>query len=946
MRRLLILLLLTSACVPPRAQDPMGRMLRLFGTDPDDLDSPLPTDPAVLQGRLDNGLTWYVQKNGTPANEAALWLVVKVGSVFEDDDQRGMAHFVEHMAFNGTEHFPGTALVKYLESTGAQFGAHLNAYTGFDETVFKLQVRNDPDDLDQAFLVLDDWASGIAFDPVEFERERGVVLEEWRTGQGLPDRMQQAVVPITYGGSRYAQRLPIGTEQSLRTSDVEAARRFWQDWYRPDLMAVIAVGDFDVRDVVGRIEATFGDLQVAPDAREWALPEIPDHEGPRFILFEDPELPVTALEYAVLTNGKHEPTHRGYREFLLQNIFLRALQARLDLVAQEPGSALIGASVSDSPLNPERATHGIFAQVAETRAPEALRQLLIEAERARRHGFTVGEVERAKSSVMVWMQEYFEERENTDTTSHAEEIVRVFTTDEPMPGEEYEWLLAHRYVPGIDAAELSAFAARWLTGSGPIVALLQPDKPGLELPTQASLQAAIDAVAALDIPPPEAEQGDLQLLASLPEPGRIVKRSYDELLNTTEWTLGNGARVLIRTSDVAADEILFGAWSPGGIAAVDDGRLQSARVATDIAARSGAGELTLPQLVRWLNGRQLQVWTDLGRHSEALGGYAAGEDLEVAMQLMHAAFVAPRFDQDAFDRDLEVRRAQLRNADQDPGSVANRAIAAGYWGDHPRYRGTTLADLDAITLEDARAVYEERFADAGDFVFVFVGTATPHQLEPLVKRYLASLPSTGRVDPIVDEGARPVDLPHAMQVRVGTAPRATSLMRWQGPVPEADHVYVTLRALTDILDVRLRERLREALGGTYGAGVQAGIAHDPPERLELDVSFQCDPSRVDELKAALQEEIAALRSAPPTDQELADYAAKALRAFEESRSSNGYWLRVLLSSASGGEDPRDALYLPQILPLITTEAVGALAAEILTDERLFEAVHLPASDAG
>ena len=929
------------ACVPKGYR--VDRYAALIPEDPAPGD-PLPVDPAVTTGTLPNGLTWYVQRNLAPPDRAILRLVVRAGSVLEDDDQLGAAHYLEHMAFNGTEHFPGNELVRYLESIGSGFGAHVNAHTSWDETVYKLEVpTTDAATLDRGLLVLSDFARGLALDPEQFEAERGVVMEEWRLDQGLGDRMQDAILPALWHGSRYLDRRPIGSEESLLGLTVDAARRFYEDWYRPDLMAVIAVGDFDPRTMQKTITAHFGDWAGPEQPRERFWPELPEHTDPILTIFADPELPVTAVEVSDKFDQVEESTWGGYRRTLVDWLVLSMVMERLQQRALSADAPWLEAWPDEQRLTPSRGVRSLMAVVPEGRPLDGIDGLLEELERVRQHGFTAGELGRAQASVMSQMQEYYGERETTDSVEHAEEIIRVFTTGEGMPGEEVEFLLATRWLPEIGLEEVNEVGRGWMDGGGRLIQVYQPAKEGLAVPTEAELQAVVDAVAAREIAPPADEGEDAPLMAELPEPGEVADEAYRDDLNLTTWTLSNGATVLLKPTRFKADDVRFQATSPGGSSTIEDADFVAGLTATSIAGWSGAGELDLPALLRAMAGKRAGLTYWLERGVDRIDGASSVEDLELLMQRLHLVFAAPRFEQGALERERDLRRAAIENRSADPEAAFMDAVDERWWQGDPRYQTWKPERLEEMDLARSEAIYRQRFGDPADFTFVFVGNIRPEEFKPLVERYIGSLPSAGSAETWVDRGAERLGGIHQETIRLGTAPRATVVLRFHGAFESTWLSRNRLYGMVDVLDVRLREVLREELGGTYGASVSAAT-YDLEGTWEVHVGFGCDPERVDEMLEATWGVMQEMRSSPVPASYVDDLKARDLRQREEANYDNLWWAGAIAGAIERGEDPGGLLTFVERTESLSTEEIRATAEAMLSPEQFLEMVLLPAEE--
>ena len=635
---------------------------------PESLEVPLPVDPKVHHGVLDNGIGWYVEPNGRPAGRAELRLVVKAGSLLEDESQRGLAHFVEHMAFNGSEHFPPGTLVNYLESIGMQFGADVNAYTSFDETVYKLQVpTDDPELLESGFVVMRDWAMGLTFDREECEKERGVVLEEWRLGEGLGERIRAATLPLAFKGSRYLDRLPIGTGESLPAFDCADAERFWRDWYRPELMTVLAVGDFDAGVVEGLVAEHLGEVPASGKPKERPYYPIPGHAEPEVLVFSDPELTSSGVSLMDKVDDVEGSTHAAYRTFLLEQLVFLAANERVGVLSQDPAAPFYGMGLGTSELGHQRAAQTFGVGPKEGRELESLTVLGRELQRLKTYGLTSGELARARAALEGSMRDYYEGRHKTDSGTHVDELLRVVLTGEPMPGIPYEYALSQAYLPDIDVEEANAWIEQsFFPGDGRVIQVLVPAREGREVPTEAEVVAALQAGFEAPTVAPEDVVADGALIESPPAPGASTLIRGSDLLDASLHELSNGAQLWIKTTDFEEDVFLFAGVRPGGTAVLSDELFPSALSAPGIAVRSGVGEFDPVTLQRMLAGKGAIVYPSLVRWYEGLSGGGRARDAETAMQLLHLYVTEPRFDADVLAREKEARLEAIANADASP----------------------------------------------------------------------------------------------------------------------------------------------------------------------------------------------------------------------------------------------------------------------------------------
>lgn len=904
-----------------------------------DLSDPLPIDGRVRSGHLANGLSWYVEPNARPADRAELRLVVKAGSVLESDDQRGVAHFLEHMAFNGTEHFEGTDLISFFEAAGMRFGSHLNAYTTFDETVYVLQVpTDDAEAFDTGFLVMRDWLDGITFDPQECDAERGVVLEEWRLSQGLQQRMQDASLPLVMGGSRYLDRLPIGTEESLKAIDCDAAKAFWDTWYKPDLATVVAVGDFDADEVIGKIEHWFGDLPAAEEAgRPWF--EVPLHPETRVGVFADAEFTQTAVQLqdkVVMVEGD---THEAYVDFLVSQVAYLAANERLVIASQDPDAPVLGIFATMAPMGHLREGHAVQAIAKSGQALDALRFVATEVARIDRHGFTPAEVQRAKDQLRRSMQTYYDERDLTDHSTHVDELLRVILTDEAMPGIPYEYAMSNRYLPEITVDDVNAWTReRWMPATGRVVQVLQPAEA--EEVTEDGVRAVLAEVGRTKVEPPEADAEQAPLMAELPAPGKAKQIATDDDVGTTTWRLSNGATVVLKPTTFQADEVLLEGFLPGGTATVSDADFIPAVTATALRRRSGVGVHDAIGLAKTLAGTDVSVQVGIGATRNVISGSSSARDLETLLQYLHLVLTQPRFDERAFQLEQASRREALAFQDANPDTVFEEAWAKLVWGDDPRKQPFTTDDLDQMDLARSEALYREAFSSFRDATFVLVGNLDAEVVVPLLERYLASLPK-GKKRKAIHTSSVPEDGTRSIEVDRGDTPRALVRVRFQGPFHPSPTRQLQLDTVAGVLQTRLLEELREVRGGTYGVGVDAGFSLEPEGRYRLSIQFECDPARLDELVSAMWDTIERTRTEPFAASGMQSMRRKQERGWETDKATNGWWLSVLVNAALQDLDPAIVADVPGRLDAMAPVVIRDLAAVWLDPERRLVGLAVP-----
>ena len=732
-------------------------------------DGSLVFDPSVVRGTLTNGLAYYIRHNEEPRDRAQLTLVLRAGSVLEDEDQRGLAHLVEHMAFNGTERFAKQEIVEYLESIGSTFGPDLNAQTGYDHTLYFLEIpTDDPEILETAFQILSDWAYAISFAPEEVELERDVVLEEWRSGQGFNSRIWEALVPAMFGSSRYTDRDPIGLTQVIETAPVQRLRDYYERWYRPNLMAVVAVGDFDAELIESKVRQHFAPPPEgeASQARAAVAPptdrprfDIPDHDAPRVVVFTDPEAPGTQVNLYLKRTPDTGQDLPAFRRLVAERLAFMMINARLTERAQAADPPyIVGQAARGSWIQP--LGHVTFvAWVRQGGIERGFGALLEEMQRAAQHGFTNGELSREKDNLLSAVESAYKQRDQRMSTRLAQEYADHFLGGTPVPGIEAEWALYQEWLPQVSLAEVAEVAASWNQVADTVLLIMRPEGPDVgpddELATV--VRSQLETAGALQVDAYEDAFEDVPLLATIPAPGTITAEERIESIDAVKWTLSNGVTVVAKQTDFRNDEVVFGAYSPGGHSLVADADHASAQYAAVLVGGSGAGPHDNVALEKLLAGKQVSVSPYIGELFEGFRGNASPEDLETLFQLVTLYATEPRLDPVYFERYQSALRSNAETRSTQPDAVFadtfNTVLSQG----HFRSRPPTLELLEELNAERAEAVYADRFADLGDSTFVFVGAFDWDNLRSLATTYLASLPTTGRVEQWRDIGDRPPD---------------------------------------------------------------------------------------------------------------------------------------------------------------------------------------------
>jgi zinc protease len=890
------------------------------------LEQKIPVDPRITVGALPNGLRYWIRENREPKNRAELRLVVNAGSVLEDEDQRGLAHVVEHLAFNGSTHFPQQKLVEFMESIGMRFGSDLNAFTSFDETIYMLKVPTDsPQIMQNAFLVLEDWAHGLTFDPKAVDKERGIIVEEWRLGQGADSRMRDKQIPVLLSGSRYAERLPDGKKEVIETFAHDTLKRYYRTWYRPDLMAVVAVGDFDKAKIEELIKKHFAPLSVPLGAPVRPAYPIPDHDETLFAIAADKEATQSVVAVYHKLPLAEQSTVGAYRRMLVERLFNDMLNDRLSEIAQKPEPPFLGAVSSRGRFVGTKDVYVLSALVGEGGIPRGLRALYTEGERVARFGFTATELERRKSESMRYFERAVTEKETQDSGAYVEEFTRAFLEGEPTPGIQFEYDLHKQYMPGISLEEVNALAREWMTDRNRVIMANLPEKPGVAAPTEAALAAVLEEVKSAEIAPYEDTTTDAPLLAAPPEPGTVVARREIDAIGATEWTLSNGARVVLKPTGFKEDEILFRALSAGGISLAEDRSLVPANTADQVVAAGGLGEFSAVSLEKKLAGKAVQIQPSIDELEEGLAGNASPKDAQTLFELIHLTFTAPRPDPVVFDVIKTQLKTFLENRTQSPESVFSDTLRTTMQRDQPRFRPMTVDEIPEMSLEKSLAFYRDRFADASDFTFFFVGNLDLERIEPLVCTYLASLPSIHRKETWKDWRVPPPEGVVTKTVEKGVEPKSLTAIVFSGPFANNAGNRAHIRAAAQVLEARLRKLLREKLSGTYDVRVSPGYSKIPREEFRMSIDLGTDPARIDEMSEAIFREIKALRKKGPTAKEVEEIKLAESRDFETSSRQNGWWLSQISERYRVGEDPAGIVRLPESFGLLTQASVKAAA---------------------
>jgi zinc protease len=902
----------------------------------------IPVDPAVTVGTLQNGFTYYVRENQKPSNRAVLRLVVNAGSVLEDENEQGLAHFVEHMAFNGTEHFKKTEVIDYLESLGIRYGPDVNATTSFDETVYMLEIPTDDlDAMDKGFRILAEWAYLVSFEEEEVDRERGIIIEEWRQRSGARMRIMERHYPVLFRGSKYSKRLPIGKIDIIKNAHSADLKGFYKKWYRPDLMAVIAVGDFRAEYVEKIIKRLFSNIPVPEHAPKRILFPVPDHEKTLYSVVRDPEATESTVGVYMKHGVRKTRTVKDYRNNIVEYLFTGMLNNRLDEIVKKPDPPFTSAGTGRVAFVRTKEAVILQATVPEGGIERGLETLLIETKRAQVYGFTQSELEREKKNILRLIEQYYLERDNTPSQSFASEYLGHFLEGEPIPGIEYEYELFNLYIPKITLEEVNSLAEKWITKENRVVLVSAPEKQSLTVPGEDELELVFQRVKTASVSPYEDAVKQSPLIEEKPDAGSIVKEIFLKDTEVTQWILSNGAKVYFKPTRFKQDEILFEAMSPGGHSLVGDGDYIAAITAPTAVRDSGIGNFSLTELEKRLAGKVVELTPWIGEVYEGMSGSASPRDIETLLQLVYLVFTDPRKDPDAFLAYRERLRTRFLNRRSDPQEVFWDTVRSALQQDHFRSRPLSVEILDEMNLDRSYALFRERFSNAADFSFIFVGNFDIDSIRPHVLTYIGGLPSTGTDEHWRDLCIDPPDGVVEERVFMGIEPKSQVQIVFSDSFVWSVESDFALEALAEVLDMRLREKVREEQSGTYGIWVFSSTQKYPDNEYSVYIGFGCDPDRVDELTEVVFQEIDWIRKGAIDDIYLQKTRKLLIGDLEKAQKENEYWLNSIATTLRRNQDLSTIAMREKLIRSLDAETISDAARRALTPDQYIRVVLYP-----
>lgn len=910
-----------------------------------DLSQKLPIDSAVKTGKLSNGLTYYIRHNEKPEKKAEMRLVVNAGSILEDADQQGLAHFTEHMAFNGSTHFKKNELVDFLQSIGVEFGADLNAYTGFDETVYILPIPlTDTSNFRKGLTVLQDWAGGLALDNDQIDGERGIVLEESRLGKGADDRMFRKTFPIQYAGSLYSDRLPIGKDSILKNFPYDAIKRFYKTWYRPNLMAVIIVGDIDVNKTEDLVKEFFSGLKNPAGERKRSYADIPARTKDESIVVTDKE----ATNFYVAINYpfyavKPETTLADYRQDLLKSLFTAMLNQRLSDLSRGNNPPFLYAGGNFSSYAHGYEGFGVFTVAGKQGPDTALYAMLHEIERAKQFGFTEAELDRTKKRQLSFIEQAYNNRTKEESSSYADEYIRNFTTQEPIPGITAEYKFYNELLPNIKLNEVNALLDPLKQDQRIFVSLTGPSETEFALPDNNKLIE--HTYAAMKVPVTTYTEKAIasSLIKSKPAPGAIVNETKNAMLGTTEISFSNGAKVVLKPTDFKDDEIMLTSFHKGGTsryAAIDK---YSANYAATIVQQMGIGAFSPTDLSKFLAGKTANVYPRIAGLSAGVSGNSSKKDFETMLQLVYLYLTAPRKDEALFNSWKEKQKSGVQFAMQDPQTAFIDTFYQTIYQKNPLSPVIVPKPVffDSINLNRALEIYNSQLSDANEFTFIFTGSINVDSVRSLLATYIGGLPHTNNQAMFSDNGLRPAKGSIDLNVYKGSEDKSLILKYYSGEVAYDADLALKTQALTEILNIKIIDDLREKLGAIYGGGIYGGINKLPYNNYTFVLQLPCGPSNVDTLLQSANAEIEKIRKDGPQQSDLDKIKKTWLEQYKVQLKENGFWSGKLQGIYFQGDDPQRIFEYEQNVNAITTDDIKNTANKLLTGENVITAILYP-----
>ena len=905
---------------------------------------PLPTDPKVRVGKLDNGLTYYIRHNAEPKGQADFYIAQKVGSILEEENQRGLAHFLEHMAFNGSKNFPGKTMINYLEKIGVKFGANLNAGTGYDQTVYN--ITNAPvtreGAIDSCMLILHDWSSFISLEDKEIDNERGVIHEEWRTRNNAQIRIMEKMFTDVYGDGQYAKRFPIGLMSVVDNFKYQELKDYYHKWYRPDLQGLVIVGDIDVDKVEAKLKAMFADIAKPVNPAERTQFEVKDNDAPIVSIATDPE----AAQEIVRVSYKRDlmpkelrPTAASLVTYYMSQLIQNMLNARFEELGQKANAPFAYAGCNDGNflVSQTKDAFMTMAVAKEGKSGAALSTITNEAERVRKFGFTASEYERAKSDFLRDVENQFKDREKQKNGYYVNQYLENFLNETPIAGIETEYQLFQQVSKMLPVEQINKYAAEIIGEKNVVISINGPKKDNITYPTTEETVAIFSKARTENVTAYEDKVSNEPLIKDLPKAGKVAKEEKGTKFGETIWTLSNGAKVLVKKTDFKEDEIIFTATSKGGSSLVDDKDAINIKAINDVIGLGGVANFSATDLPKMLAGKKASASASIGTDTESLNGSCSPKDLESMMQLTYLTVTAPRIDNEAFQSYISRTKAMMANMEAQPMVAFSDSVTAAIYGKNPRAQRLTVASMDKVDYARIMEIYKQRFANIGDFTFTFVGNIDMNTLKPMVEQYIASLPGNPKKENFRDVKMYPRqgEYKNLFEKEMKT-PKATIYSIYNGKLDYTVENKIKMSMLSQIMNIVFTKTIREDEGGTYGVSVRGRTNNYPYGSFTFMVGFDTDPKLIDKLSGKVKDGLKQVASEGPSEENLNKVKEFMLKNYTEEQRDNSHWLNAIDDYYTWNIDSQNS-YDAKI-KAVTTKDIKEFAAKLFAQKNVVDVI--------
>ena len=913
----------------------------------EDLSKPAPVDPDIRIGKLDNGLTYFIRRNTEPEKRASFYIIQNVGAILENDDQNGLAHFLEHMAFNGTTNFPGKGIINGLEKHGVAFGSNINAYTGFDETVYNLSdvPVEIPGLIDSCLLILHDWSDYITLSEKEIDLERGVIAEEWRTSKNASRRMIFEVIPVILKDSKYAKRDIIGDLDVIKSFSYSSLKNFYHDWYRTDLQAIAIVGDINVDELEAKIRSLFSEIKPVTDPAPREIEEVPYHKETNFVLAQDKEAPQTSVSVVVLHKAEtaENKNLKYIRDSHITNLMNSMINTRISELLQKENPPFVVGQVSFGGYYARAYDAFTITAIAnKNEEAKALEAIYTEAERAKRFGFQPGELNRAKAKMLSDYETYFKQKDKIDNDTYIQGIQDHFLTGEPLTSIDFDFDFLKQVIDGISPDETSAKFKEVMIDENRTIVVQGIEGDDIKHITEQEALAILDKVKNSQLTAYDDKTTGESLISEELKGSALVKTVDLPLFDAVEWTLANNVKVIYRKADYEKDNVILAAYSFGGISKLENDLVLPANLLPAVMPMYGAGDYDNVTLQKMLAGKKANITLALSETAESISGSSTPKDFETMMQLLYLRFAHPRFDKIAHDAIIGRFGAMIGNMENDPDKIKNDSISLITTGYHPRTPILSKEAIAKISMDDIRKIYTDRFDGADEFTFFIVGNIEKENVLPMVEKYIGSLPVKSRSESWID---RDVEQPEgkisreiSMELKV---PKSTVLLAFTSDMKYTPYNYLGLEVIKGILDIVYTEKVREDEGGTYGVGIQLSAQKRPEPIGEGMITFDCDPARANDLKAIIYRELDNLIKTGPSKENLDKAVNNMLKTREESKMHNSYWSSVLTRYYSYGINSDDPANYENILKAFTVKDIKKISGLMFRKADVVDLVFKP-----